>query len=460
MIIANKRTKCNRFTPTGQCFRGPPSSSNKPVKPLNGQGEEAEFLAAVKVIGDEDNGNESIPFNNAQIPHLDRHHETIGQFLAKKHHFDLKKSLMKHVKGAHINKTQEVVEHVASSHKYSRLANASYTYHSTKGKINAVHDELKNTRYNYVKDLKDFEVDKQLSSLDDVVLHNKITKETVVSYRGTAVAQDWGTNARIAFSPNAGQSSKRYTKAEEVLNKVMVKYGKQNLKVVGHSQGGGVSSHLGQKHNIESHNFNPAVSIRQIHQNHVGKYKHNHRPQHIYRTDLDGVSMNTHAPSIQKNFKVQTLDTVPNADKNPIHVHGLGDNFAPQVVEELDGDMVKVVRNTKLTSLSKGASGMAAIVGVAATAYTTGMDIKDDASTNKSTGQKVKDVGVDLAKNAGEFVGDTMAFDAAVATGGMSVVASYYANNVAEDLADTLKSFTTPKADYSKGYTCYGYDCP
>jgi len=471
MIIVNKKIKCNRFTPTGQCFRGarPKSQAdndgnvddNNDVDNTEDQLDQSDhdaFMRAVEAVV-----NDDAPLGTKH-PDLNKHHESIGQFIAKKHKFNMKQTIAKHLKGAYTDKTQEVIEDIAS-HKYSRLANASYTYHATKGKANDVHEELKSGRYSYIDDLKDFKVDKELSTLDDVVLHNKITGETIVSYRGTAVAQDWVTNAKIAFTPNAGQSSKRYANAEQVLFKVMVKYGKEKLKVLGHSQGGGVSSYLGQKFDVESHSFNPAVSLRQVYQNYVGKHKLNNAPHHIYRTDFDGVSIYTHANAIKDNFKIKTLDTVPNMDKNPLHVHGLGDNFAPKVIEELDGDMVKVVRNTKLTSISKGASGLLAAAGVAVTAYETGIDIKDDVSTSKGTGQKAKDVAVDVAKNAGEFAMDMAEFDVAIATAGFSLVATHSGieelpdpNRVATHIAEAFKDYTSPKPDYST-YTCYGYDC-
>jgi len=37
-----------------------------------------------------------------------------------------------------------------SQHKYSRLANASYDYFNSKGKIDAVHEGLQNSKYNYI----------------------------------------------------------------------------------------------------------------------------------------------------------------------------------------------------------------------------------------------------------------------------------------------------------------------
>ena len=377
-------------------------------------------------------------------------HETIGHYLAKSHKLDLKKSL----KSFFTESTQETIEHT-DTHKYSRLANASYTHHANGN----VHGELIDERYNYIDDLKDFELDKKLSTKDDVVLHNPFTKETVVSYRGTVTTSDWVTNAKIAFTKNAAQNSTRFENAEKVLHKTMVKYGKENLKLTGHSQGGGISSHLGQTFDVESHNYNPAISLKQVLDNHKGKYKHNHAPHHIYRTDLDGVSINSHAPSIKKNFKINHINTVAKADKNPLHVHGLGENFAPEVKESLGDKMVKVTRNTKITSVTKGAQSLMAIAGIATTAYDTTMDIENDLKSGKSSTMRAKDVGVSTTKNVGELFVDSVAVEGAIATAGISVVATYYVDKVAEDLSESIKSFGEPKTDYSKGYDCYGAGC-
>lgn len=454
-------TRCKRYLPNGQCAKMPLKNKDEYEE------EEEDFI---RVLEDIHTDNLFHPHANPKHPNYKQAHKKIGNYLAEQYTNDLNDFIKDELKGAikktalksHLlnpfNSTRTTTEHV-SSHKFSRLANASYTYHSTKGDKSVVHSELMKERYNYVEDLKYFEVDKNLSSLDDIVLHNKLTKETVVSYRGTATIPDWATNAEIAFTPNSAQESKRFVNAERVLHKAMAKYGTKNLKLTGHSQGGGISTHLGQKYDIESHSFNPAVSFKQIIDNHKGKYNHNNAQHHIYRTDLDGVSMNSHAPSIKRNFKIHTLDTVPELDENPLHIHGLGENFAPEVVEKLENDTVKVIRNTKLTSLSKGASGLLAVVGVAATTYDTTMDVKQDLQSENSVGVKIADTTVDVVKNIEEFTADTMAFDFAIPTAGVSVIVGHYYNNVVNDVADIVKSSFETKPDYSKGYDCYGSGC-
>ena len=88
-------------------------------------------------------------------------------------------------------------------HKYSRLANSSYDYFNSRGKIDAVHEGLQNPKYNYIDDLKNFTVDEELSTIDNLVLHNAKTGEMTVSYRGTtdnpigrtkSFLKDWKVN--------------------------------------------------------------------------------------------------------------------------------------------------------------------------------------------------------------------------------------------------------------------------
>ena len=41
--------------------------------------------------------------------------------------------------------------------------------------MDAVHEGLMNEDYNYIEDLKDFKMDTELSTIDNVVLHNAVT---------------------------------------------------------------------------------------------------------------------------------------------------------------------------------------------------------------------------------------------------------------------------------------------
>ena len=54
-----------------------------------------------------------------------------------------------------------------AQHKYSRLDQSSYDYFNSKGDADLVNKNLKNPKYSHVEDLKGFELDKELSTLDD-----------------------------------------------------------------------------------------------------------------------------------------------------------------------------------------------------------------------------------------------------------------------------------------------------
>ena len=104
-----------------------------------------------------------------------------------------------------IDGTEKIGESL-SQHKYSRIANSSYDYFNSKGQIDSVHEDLQNSKYVYIDDLKDFKVDEELSTIDNLVLHNAKTGETSVSYRGTtdnpmrtkSFLKDWRINGQIA----------------------------------------------------------------------------------------------------------------------------------------------------------------------------------------------------------------------------------------------------------------------
>ena len=95
-----------------------------------------------------------------------------------------------------------------------------------------------------------------------------MTGETVISFRGTtsniketkAFLKDWEVNSKIMFNPKSAENTRRMKNAFSNTENVLSKYGKDNVKVVGHSQGGYVSSSVAQKLDLEGHHYNPAIS--------------------------------------------------------------------------------------------------------------------------------------------------------------------------------------------------------
>ena len=191
----------------------------------------------------------------------------------------------------------EIIEENLSMHKYSRLANASYDYFNSKGKIDAVHEGLQNSKYNYIDDLKDFKVDDELSNIDSLVLHNEKTGQVTVPYRGTTdnpmrtknFLKDWRINGQIS----GGKSNTvRVKQGQKQLNKVIEKYGKNELTLVGHSQGGHVSYEMGVANDIPSYSFNPAINMSQLKT--AEKYSGNASKHVILKTPLDFASPLAH----------------------------------------------------------------------------------------------------------------------------------------------------------------------
>jgi len=122
-----------------------------------------------------------------------------------------------------VESTETVTEDIVQ-HKYARLANASYNYHNSGGNEEAVYKGLRDEKFNYIKDLKDFKVDKELSTIEDLVLHNAKTGETHVAFRGTVnsvnnvkkTLNDWNMNRKIGFASKAAEESKRIKNAEAI----------------------------------------------------------------------------------------------------------------------------------------------------------------------------------------------------------------------------------------------------
>ncbi|CAL6386781.1 unnamed protein product [Bathycoccus prasinos] len=174
---------------------------------------------------------------------------------------------------------------------------------------------------------------------------------------------------------------------------VLSKYGKENVKVVGHSQGGYVSSSVAQKLDLEGHHYNPAISVRQINQN-----------------KKDFASPLAYDRHIQKNFNVNTVNYNPEiTERSPfVSTHSL-EQFTPAVEEELGKGMVRCERNTLVSSF-KNSLGPA--VNVGAQAYSAGKDFQQDIKEGGGVAVETAKIGLDAAKNAEEYVVDNMIMDA------------------------------------------------
>jgi putative lipase involved disintegration of autophagic bodies len=98
--------------------------------------------------------------------------------------------------------------------------------------------------FSYMDELEYFEIDKELSTEEHSIFHDKNTKETIISYRGTTNMKDVITDSQILVSRE--ENTDRYKKSQEIFDRVAEKYGKDNIAVTGHSLGGGVALHIAE----------------------------------------------------------------------------------------------------------------------------------------------------------------------------------------------------------------------
>ena len=328
-----------------------------------------------------------------------------------------------------INKKHKDAESI-DQHKYARLANASYDHFNGK----SVHENLRKSQYDYIGDLKDFEMDDELSTKDDLVLHNAKTGETVISYRGTTddpvgkpknFVQDWLVNGQIA---GGSTHTSRAKTAEKQAYRVIQKYGKQNLVVTGHSQGGGISYHIATKYDLEGHHYNPSINHSNVAQ--AGKYANNKNAQNIYKTHLDFASPLAYSKHLKKsNTTVHTVGTIKGMD-SPVSTHSI-DQFSPTPLTVHADGTVSVKRQTAKQSIKNGIKHTVTYhpVGKAVVSVTDQLPslVHKTVDLEASAAKGVTHLGVNLAINEEQAVVDEMIVDASLAlapeTMGLSIVA-------------------------------------
>ncbi len=312
-------------------------------------------------------------------------------------------------------------------HKFGLLMEAAYKNYY--GGLKGVEEHLQHPDHSYIEELKDFRVDEELSSRDDLVLHNPKTGETVISYRGTDPPswKDWSINSRIAFGRQGGQGTQRYKNAERLAEEVIRLYGRVGLFITGHSQGGGISSHIGQKFDIAGIHFDPAVSYKQVIDNARGVYENNTAEQQIFRPRGDMVSMNSLFRSIGKNFKVNIVNPVQETRGDFVSVHN-PTIFHPRPIGTTEDGQVLVTRKTATASASEVA-GFYADAGLKGAGLALGMAdlvFKSMEAHHKTRGIVDKKTRDGVEKSA-EVLGTTASFIDAPAYSGI--------NSSADDIA-------------------------
>ena len=127
------------------------------------------------------------------------------------------------------------------------------------GAINT--DELKQIlKATYEKDKKDignYKIDKKLSGLRAKVYTNKETGKNVIAIRGTQGIHDMITDINLLFD---NKNTKRFRHAKKVYDRVVNKYGKDNLILSGHSLGSSLAQEVGKKNKDEIYTLNKPVT--------------------------------------------------------------------------------------------------------------------------------------------------------------------------------------------------------
>lgn len=191
-------------------------------------------------------------------------------------------------------------------------------------------------------------VDNELSSDNTMILSRRRNGgpspgDLIIVNRGTQLnkgvgtaMEDLGSDVAVAF--NRLDLTPRYKKAKLTTQAAMVKYAGYDPVVTGFSLGGSVATHLGHDLGIESHSFNPGVSVKVLeHHIRTGSLL-NTKPKdpssHLYITKGDVIS-NSGMLGVRGNETIH-INEARHANTglaSQARSHGLG-NWMPNVATE------------------------------------------------------------------------------------------------------------------------------
>ena len=109
--------------------------------------------------------------------------------------------------------------------------------------------------YNYKPDL---------STPDVAVYEDPLSQQAKVAFRGTSKVRD--INPDIGIAGNVFKSTDRYKSDKAQLEKIIMRYGPQNLHLLGHSLAGRSASTLAQDYSLKADTFNEGSSPLQMKQ--------------------------------------------------------------------------------------------------------------------------------------------------------------------------------------------------
>jgi hypothetical protein len=222
------------------------------------------------------------------------------------------------------------VQESLKQHKYARLSYASYDFGSSE-KVKKLFSEM--------PELRNFQLDKKLSTPENSVFYNLMTREVVVSFRGTSNLKDGKDDLMILIGKEA--LSKRYKQSLLLMEKVIKKYDNFHVVSTGHSLGGGISSFVSNHFHIESHNFNSAESIHgALHNDNINVFN--------YRTHYDLASVGNLFEKNKAYTRVQTrFGNIQNAEG----IHRLNNFFDKNAVRVVENDGTTFFESNKSTSV-------------------------------------------------------------------------------------------------------------
>jgi len=330
--------------------------------------------------------------------------------------------------------------------KYAHLMETSYEANAGKS-VQAYLDEH-SPGWQHVEDI---------STPDDVVLHNPTLRETVVSHRGTTTPKDWATANARTMLPTGGRTTSRLVNAEKTLVNAIRRFGVQKLTTIGHSLGGNISSWLGLKYDLKAVGFDPAISLPTVQEILNGEHSSNMNKLKIYATHGDTISANRTVIRGSPLVEVEHVNTIAGKGATLLNNHSTT-HFHPE--PNASGE---VLRNNTKTSI-KGA-GFAALnaAGIVLQARQTYIDVKADTSI-KNKGDRAGAIETDVAKGgltygggwvAGGYIMDAAAAEMTAAgavavagapvfvAGAAAMMAAVGVGAVAETVAEKMKKHRT-----------------
>lgn len=166
-----------------------------------------------------------------------------------------------------------------------------------------------------------FVLDTELSSKKNSVFVNAQTNEVVISFKGTNPLnmEDLYDDAHIVTSME--YRTGRFKDADKLYKRVRDKYGADETKITttGHSLGGAIAMFVGEKYGLETHSFNPGISIVRALQHH----SRNENKSYIYRTSADPVSIGAYLNQ-DKNREIITVN-----QSSVFDPHGISNFYEP-----------------------------------------------------------------------------------------------------------------------------------